>query len=188
MARFQREAQAASQLTHPNIVSAFDASHDKRVYYFVMEYVDGQDLSSLLKRKVRFRFRKPCRAPFRRPAACTTLTAVASSIATSSRRTCCSIRRALSRSSIWAWRTVTSHDDDTDLGVLLGTVDFMAPEQALDIRQADARSDIYSLGCTFFTLLTGELVYPHATVKKKLKAMQIGAPTLLAIGAVRCTA
>jgi serine/threonine protein kinase len=180
VARFQREAQAASQLTHPNIVSAFDASHDKRVYYFVMEYVDGQDLASLLKTQGPFSISQAV--------SCTIQAARGLHYAHS----CGIIHRDIKPANLLLdsqgtvkildmglARCTSREEDDTDLGVILGTVDFMAPEQALDIRQADARSDIYSLGCTFFTLLTGELVYSHATVKKKLKAMQTEPPPSL---------
>ena len=180
VARFQREAQAAAQLTHPNIVSAFDASHDKRVYYFVMEYVDGQDLATLLKKQ----------GPFSISQAVSCIIQAArglhyahgcgvihrdikpANLLLDSQGTVKILDMGLARS--------TSYDnDEDDLGVLLGTVDFMAPEQALDIRQADVRSDIYSLGCTLFTLLTGDRVYPYATVKKRLKAMQTEPPPSL---------
>lgn len=180
VARFQREAQAASQLTHPNIVSAFDASHDKRVYYFAMEYVDGRDLASLLKTQ----------GPFSIPQAVSCIVQTARGLHYA--HSCGVIHRDIKPANLLLdsqgtikildmglARCTSRDEDDTDLGVLLGTVDFMAPEQALDIRQADARSDVYSLGCTLFTLLTGELVYPHATVKRKLKAMQAGSPPSL---------
>lgn len=180
VARFQREAQAASQLTHPNIVSAFDASHDKRVYYFAMEYVDGQDLASLLKTQ----------GPLSIPQAVSCIIQTARGLHYA--HGCGVIHRDIKPANLLLdsqgtvkildmglARCTSRDEDDTDLGVLLGTVDFMAPEQALDIRQADARSDIYSLGCTLFTLLTGGRVYPQATVKKKLKAMQTDSPPAL---------
>lgn len=58
----------------------------------------------------------------------------------------------------------------TDSGTLLGTIDYMAPEQALDTKLADARSDVYSLGCTLHYLLTGAVVYDGSTAMKKLIA------------------
>jgi serine/threonine protein kinase len=55
-------------------------------------------------------------------------------------------------------------------GKALGTYDYMAPEQAIDARNADHRSDVYSLGCTMFRLLTGRVPYPHSNPLKKVRA------------------
>ena len=56
----------------------------------------------------------------------------------------------------------------THSGVTLGTFDYISPEQALEPRDADARSDIYSLGCTFYHMLTGQPPVPEGTAAKKL--------------------
>src|SRR6185503_9916384 len=60
----------------------------------------------------------------------------------------------------------------TQSGVTLGTFDYISPEQALDPRRADVRSDIYSLGCTFYHALTGRPPVPEGTAAKKLHAHQ----------------
>src|SRR5262249_9455359 len=61
-----------------------------------------------------------------------------------------------------------SHGEVTQSGVTLGTFDYISPEQALEPRSADVRSDIYSLGCTFYHLLTGVPPVPDGTAAKKL--------------------
>ncbi|MHB8864644.1 MAG: serine/threonine protein kinase [Pirellulaceae bacterium] len=185
--RFHREVRAAAQLTHPNIVTAFDANEDKQVHYLVMEYVPGDDLATLVKSRGPFSISKAI--------ACVIQAARGLHYAHS----CGIIHRDIKPANLLLDRRgvvkildmglarttmpdrVSADDDSDELGVILGTVDFMAPEQAHNTRRADARSDIYSLGCTLFMLLTGRPVFPYDTVKKKLRALQTEpAPSLQA--------
>jgi serine/threonine-protein kinase len=71
-------------------------------------------------------------------------------------------------------RAEKADDDLTSSGVTLGTFDYMAPEQARDSRQADIRSDIYSLGCTFYFILTGKPPFPDGSALQKLLKHQSG--------------
>ena len=75
-------------------------------------------------------------------------------------------------------RNAETHSDQalTQSGVTLGTFDYISPEQALEPREADVRSDIYSLGCTFYHMLTGQAPVPEGTAAKKLYHHQHLAP------------
>ena len=106
--RFQREVEAAARLTHPNIVTAFDADEADGVHFLVMEYVEGQDLSAIVKQHGAAARREGGRLhPASRPRPGVRPWRRGSSIATSSRPTCCSTRKGRSRSSTWAWPAST---------------------------------------------------------------------------------
>ena len=82
--------------------------------------------------------------------------------------------------STWAWPAAWSRSNSQDLtqsGVTLGTFDYISPEQALEPREADVRSDIYSLGCTFYHVLTGQSPVPEGTAARKLHHHQHVLPT-----------
>ncbi len=108
--RFRREIQTLAKLSHPNIVSAYDAREDHGMLYLVMEFVEGETLHDLVKR------RGPLPVPEavglrsgRRPEACRRPTLAGSSIAISNPRTCCATATGRSRSSIWAWHAWSDH-------------------------------------------------------------------------------
>lgn len=173
--RFEREVEAAARLSHPNIVVAYDAGVANEQPYFVMEYVDGTDLSSHVRRN----------GPLAVPHAIGCILQAArglefahqqgvihrdikpANLLLNSKGTVKILDMGLARLDSSA-----EHEQLTGTGQLMGTIDYMAPEQALDTKNADARADIYSLGVTLWYLLTGRQLYPEETVVKKLLAHQ----------------
>ena len=180
--RFQREGEAAARLTHPNIVTAYDAREDLGVHYLVLEYVDGTDLSSLVKRN----------GPLPVAAAVDCIIQAARGLEyahgegvvhrdikpgnllldTSGAVKVLDMGLARLEKLEHDNTSVQTEAEITRDDSALGTVDYMAPEQARDTKHADARADIYSLGCTLHYLLTGRPVYGGSTLMARMMAHQ----------------
>jgi CheY-like chemotaxis protein len=157
--RFQREMKAVGRLNHTNIVQASDAGESDGTYYLVMEFVEGVDLSSLIA----------SHGPLPLPEACELARQAALGLQHAHEHGL--VHRDLKPSNLMLTPSGTVKMLDlglarlcndgsasnllTDAGQVMGTADYMAPEQAFGTHPVDIRADIYSLGCTLYHLLAG---------------------------------
>ncbi len=180
LARFHREARAAAALDHPNIVRAFDVDHQGDVHYLVMEYVEGRDLRETVEKDGPLDFRTA--ADYIRQA-CLGLAHAheaglihrdmkPANLLIDRKRSVKVLDLGLARFSDDTEASLTKEFDEK----VLGTVDYMAPEQALDSHGVDSRADIYSLGGTLYFLLTGHPPFPEGALAQRLMLHQTREP------------
>ncbi len=183
-ARFQREARLALQLVHPGLVRTFDFGTCDNIPYLVMEYLEGVTLEALLRERRTLRPREAVRAAFLAalglqhvhergmvhrdvkpgnlmlcPAPSPQENTLGSMVKV--------IDLGLGRM-LFDPRSRDAQDELTGEGSLLGTPDYLAPEQARDPRRADIRADVYSLGCTLYKALTGAPPFPDTSLLRQL--------------------
>ncbi len=179
--RFYREARAAAALDHPNIVHAYDIDQDEDLHFLVMEYVDGANLQEIVKRLGK---------PLSVVRACHYIFQAALGLQHAHEHSL--VHRDIKPGNILVDRAggvkvldmglalifseedeqlTKKHDDGT-----LGTADYLSPEQAMDSHDVDIRTDIYSLGVTFYFLLTGKAPFEGMPVAQKLLAHQMKLP------------
>ncbi len=178
--RFQREARAAARLTHPNLVTVYDADEVGGTHFFAMEYVEGTDLAKLVRKQGPLPVREAC--DYIRQAALGLQHAheqglvhrdiKPANLMLTTKGVVKVLDLGLARLEGVAETGVTV-DEVTREGTVMGTPDYMAPEQATDSHSADIRADLYSLGCTLFQLLTGKVPYPGGTLTEKLLKHQL---------------
>src|SRR3954454_773369 len=176
--RFLREAESAEALEHPNIVAIYDRGVDQGRHYLVLEFVRGGDLHDRVRNE----------GPLAVDEAVSVIRHVAEGLQYASalglvHRDIKPANLLLSPEGevkiIDLGLALKSEDEDervTRDGTTVGTVDYMAPEQARDSRATSDRSDIYSLGCTFYYLLTGSPPFAGGDVAEKLRAHATEAP------------
>src|SRR5262245_57418925 len=175
VARFHQEARSAAKLDHENIARVFFCGEDQRLHFIAFEFVEGENLRTILDRRGRLPVGEAIHYMLQ----------VAAGLAHAARRGV--VHRDIKPSNIIITpngraklvdmglaRSKERRGDQelTQSGVTLGTFDYISPEQALEPREADVRSDIYSLGCTFYHVLTGRPPVPEGTAAKKLHHQQ----------------
>jgi eukaryotic-like serine/threonine-protein kinase len=180
---FMREVRATGTLMHPNIVTAHDANEVDGRHYLVMEYIDGPNLDQLVRE----------RGTLPVGLACDIIRQVASGLQYAYEKGM--VHRDIKPSNILLQRSGTSLSSgyvvkivdfglarlvdgtekedaegtaQTAKNVVVGTPDYLSPEQARNLSMVDTRSDLYSLGCTFYFLLTGKVPFPGGTSLEKL--------------------
>jgi serine/threonine-protein kinase len=168
--RFRNEAQSAARLDHANIVRVYYLGEDRGIPFIVFEYIEGQNIRDLVANH----------GPMDLPQAVSYTLQVAEALTHAARHEV--VHRDIKPSNVLVTADGVAKlidlglarvqdptaNDLTASGVTLGTFDYISPEQARDPRTADVRSDIYSLGCTFFYMLAGRPPFPEGTVLQKL--------------------
>ena len=175
VARFRREMRAVGHLDHPNIVVAHDAGEADGTHFLVMEFIQGVDASRLVD----------LAGPLPAADAAEIIRQAALGLQHAHEHSL--VHRDIKPSNLMITRKghvkvldlglallSSQHaggDELTDFSQPMGTVDYMAPEQAGDSHQVDIRADIYGLGCTFFKLLTGRSPYSGPGLETPLQKM-----------------
>jgi serine/threonine-protein kinase len=176
--RFYREVEAAAKLEHTNIVTAHDAGEHEGGHYLVMQYVDGQDLGAIVKERgplpvaetVEYVLQAARGLEYAHKRNVVHRDIKPGNLLVDGEGTVKILDMGLARVGTGAEQ---EEDRLTASGQVMGTCDYMAPEQALDTHHADQRADIYSLGCTLYRLLAGEVLYKGDSLTKILIAHQL---------------
>jgi tRNA A-37 threonylcarbamoyl transferase component Bud32 len=194
--RFRREAQAAARLDHPNIVHVLDSDHTGDTHYLVMEHVDGITLERLVEQMGPLPITRAC--DFIRQAALGLQHAHEQALVhrdikptnlmvtpapTAARLALDEYQVKVLDMGVARVLQLAGGDSLSTLtqgGAVIGTADYVAPEQLEDPHGADIRADLYSLGCTFYFLLTGRVPFPGGSLVSKLDKQRWQTPTPVA--------
>ncbi|MBY0586573.1 serine/threonine protein kinase [bacterium] len=177
LARFLREARAIASINHPNVIRAFDIDQDADFYYIVLEFAEGLTVAQYVEKHGAIPWPQACDYTYQSAAGLEHLLS------------CGLIHRDIKPSNIIIEKTGTIKLVDLGLAVffeekemdpltlkydqnVLGTADYLAPEQAIDSHNVDGRADIYSLGATLCFMLCGQPPFPDGTIAERLHAHQ----------------
>jgi len=178
--RFHQEARAAALLDHPNMVRAYDVDNDRDQHFLVMEYVEGSDVKEVVAESGPLAYRTA--ADYVRQAADGLAYAHGkglvhrdikpANLLVDKSGTVKILDLGLVRFSDEVKGSLTVEYDEN----MIGTVDYLAPEQAMNSHKADGRADIYSLGCTLYFMLTGSPPFPEGTIPQRVMMHQTADP------------
>jgi serine/threonine-protein kinase len=209
--RFQREARAVAQLAHPNIVMVYDMGQAEGTYFIAMEYAEGTDLAHWVQESGPLPVARACdfirqaalglqhaheqgmvhrdikpsnlllasgghKPPVSEPVSVSETGGLRPPLASG----------VIKILDLGLARLCSLQPDETahsltDTGAVVGTADFIAPEQARNARDVDIRADLYSLGCTLYFLLAGKAPFPGETLTEKLLKHQLDEPRPLEV-------
>ncbi len=181
--RFHREAQATAALDHPNIVRAYDVDNQGQTHYLVMEYVSGRDLMTVVKEDGPLDYLQAAKYIYQ------------SALGLQHAHGANMVHRDIKPANLLVDEAdsikildmglALMNEDHSEVAGLtdkhnekvLGTADYLAPEQALNSHEIDGRADIYGLGCTLYYLLTGQPPFPEGTLAQRIAQHQSKMPT-----------
>lgn len=174
VARFQKEVKAAAKLSHPNIVTAYDAEQAGDLHFLVMEFIEGKSLNRLVEDGVPLPVKLACK--YVRQAVLGLQHAFEQGLVHRDIKPQNLMLTPKGQVKILDFGLAGFVTESGPVGSLtesgqgLGTPDYIAPEQIRDTHSADIRADIYSLGCTLYCLLTGQPPFPDGSASQKLVA------------------
>ena len=184
LARFHLEARAAAALDHTNIVRAYDLDHDDKIHYLVMEHIDGRDIQRIVEQDGPLDYvlaagmiaQAAAGLEHAHEAGLVHRDIKPANLLVDRKGAVKILDLGLAKFSKSEMSLTLIHDEN-----VLGTADYLAPEQAVNSHTVDSRADIYSLGCTMYFMLTGRPPFPEGSLTERLAKHQSAEPASITL-------